>query len=82
MSAAEDTFGLATLFKVLRAQHGQKQRLRPLLQVPARSIYRARAPAFKDYIKYKVSALRITVAFLHITYLEMENNWAVFIATH
>ena len=35
---------------------------------------------FKDYLKYKVSALIISVAFLHITYLGMENNWAVFIA--
>lgn len=82
MSAAEDMFGLAALFKVVRAQHRQKQRLRPLLQTLARSIYRARTPTYKDYIKYKVSALSITVAFLHITYLEMENNWAVFTAAH
>lgn len=69
MSAAEDMFGLATFSKVTEASTNRSKRLGPLLQTPARRICRARASTFKDYLKYKVSALVISVAFLHITYL-------------
>lgn len=78
--AAEDMFGLATFSKVTEPSTNRSKRLGPLLQTPARRICRARASTFKDYLKYKVSALVISVAFLHITYLGTENNWAVFTA--